>query len=79
MGSEECIHLLDPADCTICNGREKREKQAATFDLVGAEIEARYEGSCPNCRQPIEVGDSLRYSPGLGQYVHKQVDGNCEP
>jgi hypothetical protein len=54
---EECIHLLDPAQCTICNGsdrrREKEDKE------VVAMFDAKFSGVCRSCGDVIEAGDRI--------------------
>lgn len=33
-----CIHMIDPLHCTICNGRDKRDRTNARFELRDDEI-----------------------------------------
>ena len=53
---EPCIHLLDPATCTMCNGREERERRAAT--TVAYTMTARYDSTL-GCGHAVEVGDEF--------------------
>jgi len=59
--SDECIHLLDPSTCTICNGRAKRERARTTWSNPFA---ARYPGRCFVCDERIDEGDQIRFSDG---------------
>lgn len=59
---DECIHLLNPATCTICNGRERRERETHTEGR--REFPAKYEGQCPTCNLPIRVGDTVAWRTG---------------
>lgn len=68
-GTDECIHLLDPATCTICNGRDKREREAAR--TVVRTFAARFGGTCRRCDEGIEPG-SLISELGDGSYVHEE-------
>lgn len=58
--SDECIHLLDPATCTICNGRDRRERVASRGEeRHGKAFTAKYAGQCSECNLPISVGQSI--------------------
>ena len=59
-GAEECIHLLDPATCTICNGRDRREKAAAMAER--RVFPARFDGWCSFCQSAINVGDLISWA-----------------
>jgi hypothetical protein len=63
--TDECIHLLDPATCTICNGRDARERKAAK--TVVRTFTARYAGHC-RCGDLIAPG-AIIAELGDGQYV----------
>jgi len=65
---EECIHALNPAWCTICNGREKKEKKEAN-EIVNM-FRSVFGGSCQwgNCDEYIEVGDIMQKTAD-GRYV----------
>jgi alkyl hydroperoxide reductase subunit AhpF len=65
---QECIHLLDPATCTLCNGRAKREADAAR--AVVRIFGARYTGQCKACDGPIYPGRRIA-ELGDGSYVHE--------
>jgi hypothetical protein len=62
MSGEECIHGLGPIEaCTICNGRDKREKaEAAERPRV---FPAKYDGHCPGCNLPIHAGQMIAWVP----------------
>lgn len=55
--SDECIHLLGPATCTICNGRDRRERIAAQPVGWTRPFRARFPGRCGGCSEPVDVGD----------------------
>lgn len=52
---------MDPAWCTMCNGRDRREEQAA------AErphiFPAKFESHCPECNLPISIGQQVAWLP----------------
>jgi hypothetical protein len=53
--NDECIHGLGPiAACTICNGRERRER--AERDRIVARWTALYNGTCAMCGGAISPG-----------------------
>lgn len=57
MSSDECIHLMDPAHCTLCNGKEAaRRRDAQSIAYV---FEAHYESHCQTCGEPVAIGDSM--------------------
>lgn len=63
MSDDECIHGLGPvAACTICNGREKRERAAAAETWTV--FRSRYDGQCPECNLPIRAGDWIAWREG---------------
>lgn len=54
---QECIHGLGPKSaCTICNGREQRER--AERDLIVARFPARYI-SLLACGHFSEIGEQI--------------------
>lgn len=59
--SDECMHLLDPQTCTICNGREKRERVTQSWSNP---FTAKYDGYCTRCRGSIDAGDQICISDG---------------
>jgi len=62
MSDNECIHGLGPiAACTICNGRERRE--AAVNAEQPRTFPARFDGQCPSCNLPIQVGQRIAWLP----------------
>jgi hypothetical protein len=69
----ECIHLLDAATCSICNGRDAREK-ADAIPKVEATFQARFAGECPECEFPIHEGQVV-HRLSTGRYVHQ----GCQP
>jgi hypothetical protein len=56
---EECIHLLDPSTCVLCNGREKRERAVVRWTNP---FPARYAGLCSVCSDQIEVDEPIVYN-----------------
>jgi len=63
----ECVHGMgDPAWCTICNGRESRER--AELARAVHSISARRYGHCQKCHDEIEVGDTITLL-GDGRWV----------
>lgn len=62
MTEEECIHLLDPSTCTICNGRDKREAEAESSRYKM--FPAKYAGRCSACRFSISIGDLIGWREG---------------
>jgi hypothetical protein len=60
--ADECIHGLGLVSaCTICNGRERRERESHTEGW--REFPAKYEGQCPACNLPIRVGSMIAWRP----------------
>ena len=57
---DECIHLLDPATCTICNGRQRREAREA-HTAWSAPFRAKFDGFCRSCDVTIDQGDLIVY------------------
>ena len=54
---DECIHGLGPVTaCTICNGREARERAEANRVIYW--FEARFDGTV-NCDHSVEIGERL--------------------
>jgi hypothetical protein len=73
--SEPCIHDLDPATCSVCNGAEKRAAaESATFrstaerGTYGPWFAAKFSGMCNGCFEDIEPGDTIR-ADGDGCYL----------
>lgn len=67
VSDDECMHLLDPATCTLCNGHDKRERGRKPVAL-GRSFPARFDGWCGGCGGDIETGESIvRTDDG---YVH---------
>lgn len=65
--NDECIHGLGPvAACTICNGRDKREK--ADMDRIAYHFVAKFDGHCGKCGAPTLAGEDIAATVG-GQYV----------
>lgn len=54
---DECIHLLDPATCTICNGKDRARRLAA--QSVKFAFGAKFVGPCPTCGESVVPGDVL--------------------
>jgi hypothetical protein len=72
IAADECIHLLDPATCTLCNGREKREREEAARIVVESHpFRARFDGRCRACFDGFTEGELIvRINDGL--YAHKE-------
>ena len=70
--TEECIHLLDPATCTICNGHDRRLKQQQA--QRGHSFPAKYASRCYVCRDEIAVGDMIYWIEGEPA-VHDECTG----
>lgn len=66
MDEGECIHGMTHAWCTICNGREKREKEAR--DKITSSFQALYPGKCAVCQSEFAVGDIISRT-GDGRYI----------
>lgn len=63
---DECIHGIYPVEsCTICNGRDAREKREGTSTIV-----AKYYGSCSDCSMPIKPGDLIKEHIIYGVWKH---------
>lgn len=67
--TEECIHLMDPASCTLCNGRAAKERKEA--EQAPRTFPAKYEGQCPACDLPIYVGQMVAWREGR-RAVHER-------
>lgn len=58
---DECIHGLGLASaCTICNGRD-RKREIEDHNDDWREFHAKYEGQCPGCNLPIQVGELVAW------------------
>jgi hypothetical protein len=56
----ECIHGLGPVSaCTICNGRDERDRAVTAERAVT--FAAKYPGQCSCCNLPIHVGQILSW------------------
>ena len=71
---DECMHLLDPATCTICNGRDKRETQQRRHHMdstyPASVVVARFEGWCDECHGTIESGQDIIAADG--RWIHER-------
>ena len=65
---DECIHRLDPATCTICNGRYRRERHQVVE--WSRPFTARYDGQCDACDLPIHAGEYIVYRADHGRARH---------
>lgn len=64
---DECIHGLGPVTaCTICNGREAKDRAFA--DAISHRFRARFDGECAKCDGAIFVGDMMAATNG-GRYL----------
>lgn len=67
---DECIHGLGPiAACTICNGREVRERAAR--DAVVRTWAAKFPGTCRKCGDEFAVDDLIGITADE-RYVHAE-------
>jgi len=59
---DECIHGLGPVSaCTVCNGRDERERtEASERPRV---FPAKYAGQCAACNLPITIGQPIAWLP----------------
>ena len=64
--TEECLHLLDPGTCAICN---KTPDPGVDVDW-DAEFSAKYEGWCQSGDHRIDPGD--RIVRRGGRYHHPE-------
>lgn len=64
---DDCIHLMDPAHCTLCNGRAARETKAA--HTVRQWFIAGYPGHCEGCHDRIRPGEEIAQMED-GSYKH---------
>lgn len=66
---DECIHGLGPKSaCTICNGREAKEREDTTATFASS-----FRSMCRVCKQPIAVGDEITGHVGSGiPFVHAE-------
>ncbi len=71
MSTDECIHLMPPAQCSYCNGREARERAAelAASSEVVATFEAKYAGPCGRCGDWFDSGERICKTED-GRYLH---------
>jgi hypothetical protein len=68
--NDECMHLLDPATCTICNGREKRQRVTQSWSDP---FHARYDSRCIRCDERINEGDLICFNGDIA--VHEECAG----
>jgi hypothetical protein len=66
---ELCRHLLEPATCTVCNGRDDHERVARTKGS-GRPVPAKYPTRCMACQERVLVGD-LIVATETGIFVHQ--------
>lgn len=62
-----CKHLMVFETCTMCNGREAAERNAAR--QIVARWVALYPGTCCVCKGEFDQGDSIARRAD-GAYVH---------
>lgn len=55
-----CPHDADPLCCPPCQTAARGPAPAAPEPEWSRPFPARYEGTCPGCGFPIEVGQSVR-------------------
>lgn len=69
----ECVHLLPPSQCVLCNGREAAENRARW--QVDRWFTAHYSGRCVRCGDEFHPGDMIGMTASR-EYVcgaHRQV------
>jgi hypothetical protein len=70
---DECIHLLDPDTCTICNGRVKKEEKQVevqrAWDAVMGGVLAQYGGTCSECHEWFNAGEMIVHMVGGWAHV----------
>jgi hypothetical protein len=69
----ECIHDLEPATCSICNGRDRRDRT-----IVGPRphsITSRFDSRCDFCDRRIREGDAISPSED-GTWIHSNHWGD---
>lgn len=69
MTDELCRHLLEPAECTLCNGRDDRARAAQT-KAAGRPIAAKFPTRCMACQERVVVGD-LIVPTETGIFIHQ--------
>jgi len=62
---DECIHLIDPSTCTICNGKDVRSR---TVDYI---FTAQFTSHCSACGEMVFEGESIACTL-TGSYGHPQ-------
>lgn len=73
--SEECIHGLgDKSACTICSGKDARQRTADAEAVEWRVFPAKYPGHCYGCNLPINVGDRIAWKEGVAP-LHE----DCRP
>jgi hypothetical protein len=62
--ADECIHGLGLVSaCTICNGREARERDRDAREEGWRVFPTKFYGHCPGCNLPIHVGQMIAWQP----------------
>lgn len=66
----ECIHLIDPATCTICNGSDRKRRLEARreAEAISYVFPAKWDTACMRCQDRLWVGASV-YRMGDGSLV----------
>lgn len=57
-----CIHEQYRPTCSICSGRDARERAAQAE--TPRTFRAKYSGQCRGCNLPIYVGETVAWIPG---------------
>lgn len=77
MDDDLCIHEMIPSTCTLCNGREKKERDEGR--KLSHMFTAQFSGVCRGCGDVIESGDTIGRLNN-GKYVCKDcAEGAQEP
>jgi hypothetical protein len=72
----QCAHCLGHADPAVDVEPERRR-----FDrgAGGPTIDASYPGRCPECDEPIRVGDPITLTGGVSNTATYWVCAGCAP
>lgn len=57
LPDSECVHLLSPSQCTICNGRDAAGR--AERWVVERWFVAKYTGMCVRCGDVFHPGEMI--------------------
>lgn len=69
----ECIHLLEPSTCTICNGRDRQRVRLK--ETPRSTTRARFVGRCDACDLLIHEDELLGLIDGSWVHLYHFEDG----